>query len=267
VNISSCWRSRKSRNAQKDMSTHSLDIDNFLLRPLIYEDFFMPSTAVSANRVNTGTCPHGMSPGACPVCSGMAGGNSTTKRDIPRNIGEMTYNQCAAIGAMLRAQKHAREQAKLAQQNHLQALVDFQKNIASTHQRIVQMQSFLNENFPPVIAKPVNFVLNNVIRVLNFVQNLPQTLAAAFQKFAEISDKLAAIYGEFKAAVSEKVSKFLSDFRKKLKKLFFVFGTSETDDEEQKVEEAKRAFELKTLLQKITGKLNNNKKKGQKDEH
>ena len=79
------------------------------------------ATALHSNSSKIGTCPHGLPQGACPICNGMAGGNSTTKRDIPRNVGEMTYNQCAAIGAMLKAQKHARAQAQLAQQNHLQA--------------------------------------------------------------------------------------------------------------------------------------------------
>ncbi len=230
----------------------------------------MPAAAISANRVKTGTCPHGLPPGACPICSGMAGGNSTSKRDIPRNPGEMTYNQCAAIGAMLRAQKHAKEQAKLAQQNHLQALINFQKNIAQTHQRIMDLAALITEKLPPVLAKPLNFVLNNiVIRVLNVIQNLPTTVAnlaqAVSQKFAEISDKLAAVYGELKAAISEKVSKFLSDTKKKLKRLFLVFGAFETEDEDKKIEEAKRTFELKTFIHKLSEKFNKNKDK--KDEH
>ena len=94
----------------------------------------LQSSPVRPQATKAGTCPHGMPLGACPICNGMAGGNSTTKRDIPRNAGEMTYNQCAAIGAMLKAQKAARQSAKLAQQNHEQALIDFQKNIANTHQ-------------------------------------------------------------------------------------------------------------------------------------
>ena len=65
----------------------------------------MSLTAAHTHTTKVGTCPHGLPLGACPICDGMAGGNSTTKRDIPRNVGEMSYNQCAAIGAMLRAQK------------------------------------------------------------------------------------------------------------------------------------------------------------------
>ena len=190
----------------------------------------------------------------------MAGGNSTTKRDTPRNVGEMSYNQCAAIGAMLRAQKHARAQAQQAQQNHLQALANFQKNIANTHQRLVEFATMINNTMPAIIAKPVNFVLTQIVgRVLTVIQNLPTTIAnftqMVSQKFAEISDKLAAVYGELKAAVEEKVSKFFTETKKKLKSLFFVFGTQETDDEDKKIDEAKRTFELKTFIHKLYKKL------------
>jgi len=253
---------------EKVISTLSMDMTDVLMHPLQYEDFLMPSAAVSANRVNTGTCPHGMSPGACPICSGMTGGNSTTKRDVPRNPGEMTYNQCAAIGAMLRAQRHAREQAELAQQNRVQALAAFQKNISAVHSRLVELQVFFNESSPAIIVKPLSFILNNtVIKLLNFVQNVPQNFLTLIQnvtqKFSEITDKLAAIYGELKASISDKFSKVFNNIKKKLKKLFLVFGMDETDNEEQKIEETKRVFELKTLLEKITGKL----KEGGTDEH
>ncbi|MGN0030761.1 MAG: hypothetical protein ACI37Q_02260 [Candidatus Gastranaerophilaceae bacterium] len=221
----------------------------------------------STNRMKAGTCPHGLPLGACPICNGMAGGNSTTKRDIPRNVGEMTYNQCAAIGAMLRAQKHAKEQAKLAQRNHIQALVDFQKNLASVHQRLMDLKVMITEKLPPIIAKPLNFVLGNVvIRVLNFVQNLPVVFANISQTFAQITDKLTAVFGELKAAIKEKVSKFLTDVKKKIKKLFFVFGAFESDDEDKKIDEAKRTFELKTLLHEI-GETLKRRKETEKDEH
>ena len=106
----------------------------------------LQSSPVRPQATKAGTCPHGMPLGACPICNGMAGGNSTTKRDIPRNAGEMTYNQCAAIGAMLKAQKAARQSAKLAQQNHEQALIDFQKNIAKIQKKTL-VGEFFRINF------------------------------------------------------------------------------------------------------------------------
>ena len=231
------------------------------------------STAVHVRPHKAGTCPHGMPLGACPICNGMAGGNSTSKRDIPRNVGEMSYNQCAAIGAMLRAQKNAKAQAKLAQQNHLQALADFQKNISNTHQRIMALAVLITNTMPAVIAKPVNFILNNIVgKALTIIQNLPAAIArftqAINQKIADISDKLTAIYGELKAAIGEKISKFTSDLKKKLKSLFFVFGTQETDDEDKKIDEAKRTFELKTFIHHLYKKLKGEDEKDiEKDEH
>ena len=231
------------------------------------------STAVHVRPHKAGTCPHGMPLGACPICNVMAGGNSTSKRDIPRNVGEMSYNQCAAIGAMLRAQKNAKAQAKLAQQNHLQALADFQKNISNTHQRIMALAVLITNTMPAVIAKPVNFILNNIVgKALTIIQNLPAAIArftqAINQKIADISDKLTAIYGELKAAIGEKISKFTSDLKKKLKSLFFVFGTQETDDEDKKIDEAKRTFELKTFIHQLYKKLKGEDEKDiEKDEH
>lgn len=229
--------------------------------------------AVHTHSAKVGTCPHGLPLGACPICNGMAGGNSTSKRDTPRNVGEMSYNQCAAIGAMLRAQKHARQQAQVAQQNHLQAIANFQKSIANVHQRIMELASNISETMPAAIAKPVNFILTNIVgKVLDVIQNIPNVITnitqAISQKFADISDKLTAIYGELKAAVQKKVSEVLSNVKKKLKSIFSVFGTSESSDEDKKIDEAKRTFELKTFIHKLYEKLKNEDEKDiEKDEH
>lgn len=230
------------------------------------------ATALHTHSAKVGTCPHGLPLGACPICNGMAGGNSTTKRDTPRNVGEMTYNQCAAIGAMLRAQKHARQQAQIAQQNHLQALANFQKTIAATHQRIMDLASAISKTTPAIIAKPVNFILTNIVaKTLNIIQNIPTAIANfaqnITQKLADISDKLTAIYGEFKASVQKKVSEVLSNIKKKLKSLFFISETEETDDEDKKIDEAKKTFELKTFIHKLYKKLKNEDEKDiEKDE-
>ncbi|MCM1339145.1 MAG: hypothetical protein NC191_05700 [Muribaculaceae bacterium] len=219
----------------------------------------MPSpAAIQSRSIKAGTCPHGLPLGACPICNGMAGGNSTTKRDVPRNVGEMTYNQCAAIGAMLKAQKHAKEQTKIAQQNYLQALAEFSKNIANTHQKLMDLAALITKTTPAIIAKPVNFVLTVLVaKVLHFVQSVPNIIQSVVQKFVDIYDKLAAVYGEFKAAVKERIQKFITDTKKKLKSIFFVFGADEMNDEEKKIDEAKRIFDLKTFVHKLAQKLKN----------
>ena len=128
----------------------------------------MPVGAAHIHNSKIGTCPHGMPMGACPICSGMAGGNSTTKRDTPRNVGEMTYNQCAAIGAMLKAQKAARQRAEANQQSFIQSMVQFQKTLESVHQRIIDLAANISKSVPTIISAPANFVLTQIVaRVIN----------------------------------------------------------------------------------------------------
>ena len=203
-----------------------------------------------------GCCPHGLPAGACPICSGMAGGNSTTKRDTPRNIGEMTYNQCAAIGAMLRAQKAARQRAEANQQTFIQAMVQFNKNLRNVHQRILDLASNISKTMPTIISAPVNFVLAQVVaRIVNVVAEIPKVLANVAQKLVDIADKLAAVYGELKAAVSKSLSNLMGNIKKKLKSMFFIFGADETDDNEKKIDETQRAFNLKTFLHNLSRKF------------
>lgn len=221
------------------------------------EDFLM-SVGVAPHIHNTkvGSCPHGLPSGACPICSGMAGGNSTTKRDTPRNVGEMTYNQCAAIGAMLRAQKAARQRAEANQQSFVQALTQFNKNLQNVHQRILELASNIQKAMPAIISAPVNFVLTQVVaRIVNVVAGVTNILANVAQKFVDIADKLAAVYGELKAAVSKSLSNLMSNIKKKLKSMFFIFGADETDDDEKKIDETKKAFNLKTFLHSLSRKF------------
>ena len=216
------------------------------------------SVGVAPHIHNTkvGSCPHGLPAGACPICSGMAGGNSTTKRDTPRNVGEMTYNQCAAIGAMLRAQKAARQRAEANQQSFVQALTQFNKNLQNVHQRILELASNIQKAMPAIISAPVNFVLTQVVaRIVNVMAGMTNILANVAQKLVDIADKLAAVYGELKAAVSKSLSNLMSNIKKKLKSMFFIFGADETDDEEKKIDETKKAFNLKTFLHSLSRKF------------
>lgn len=212
-----------------------------------------------------GCCPHGMPAGACPICNGSAGGNSTTKRDIPRNAGEMTYNQCAAIGAMMRANKAAQNRAQVAEQNRLQGIVNFQKNMQSVHQRILDLAYAISKSFPPIISKPVSFILTQVVgRFVQIVSNIPNLFSAISPKIFDISEKLNAIYGECKAAIEKTVSDFWQKTKKKLKSIFFVFGADDSDNEEKKVDEAKKIFNLKTFIHKLSQKI---KKENESDEN
>ena len=224
--------------------------------------------AAHIHQPEIGTCPHGMPMGACPICSGMAGGNSTTKRDTPRNVGEMTYNQCAAIGAMLKAQKAAQQRAQASQQGFIQSMVQFQKNLEGIHQRIMDIAANISKSMPAVISAPINFVLTQVVaRVINIMSTIPNVMASFAQKFVDIADKLAAVYGELKAAISKSLSNLMSSIKKKLKSIFFVFGTDETDDNDKKIDETKKAFNLKTFLHNLSRKFKRDEERIAEYEH
>ena len=223
------------------------------------------STAPHIQNTKIGTCPHGLPPGACPICSG-GGGNSTTKRDIPRNPGEMTYNQCAAIGAMIRANKAAQKRAQAAEQNRLQILVDFQKNIQNIHQKIIDLASAISKSTPAIISKPINFVMTQIVaRFVQFVANIPTVIINFTQKIVDIADKLNALYGECKAAIEKTISEIWQKTKKKLKSIFFIFGANNEDEEDKKVDETKKIFNLKNFVHKLSQKLKKENKE-EKDE-
>lgn len=222
----------------------------------------MPAIALSsANNQRIGGCPHGLPQGACPICSGMGGG-SAKKADFSAKPGEMSWNQCAAIGAFLKAQKNAQAQRQADLENFAMSMRNFQTALMNTSQRLANISGFFAKNTPAIIAKPIGFILNTVIGaplrmlanmpavITNFVQNMGQ-------KFADISDKLTAMMGELKNSIEKKISESFQDFKKKIKSLFSIFQPLDIDNDDKKIDEEKRAFELKTfihdLYKKITG--------------
>ena len=222
---------------------------------------------VHTSNSRIGTCPHGLPMGACPICNGMSGGGGGKKADFSAKPGEMSWNECAAIGAFLKAQKAAQQAREAEFQAHIQALQKFQNTMANAAQRAAQFAQMVQNSMPPIIAKPLAFVMNNIVaNGLNMIKNLPQAISNFVQNFsqklADIADKLTAVYGELKAAVQKKVSEFFKDIKKKIKSIFGIFEPTDTDDEDKKVEEAKRTFELKTFIHKLYKKL----KDGDKDE-
>lgn len=223
--------------------------------------------AVHANNARIGTCPHGLPQGACPICSGMGGGGGMRKADFSAKPGEMSWNECAAIGAFLKAQQNAKLQRQQDAQNFAQQAVAFQNAMNKASQNISMLARFFSVNTPAIIAKPVNFVLNTVIGgTLNAIKSFPQTVQNALQtvgqKLADISDKLAAVYGEVKTAIAKKLSETLNEFKKKMKSLFSIFNPQDADNDDKQVDETKKAFKLKTFIHDLYKKL---KKEDEKD--
>ena len=61
----------------------------------------MSISPVSTAKVQT--CPHGLSPGACPICNPMGGGGGSRKKADPAPKNEMSYGEMYAIWMRMKA--------------------------------------------------------------------------------------------------------------------------------------------------------------------
>lgn len=226
----------------------------------------MTAGVSSVTAVRSGLCPHGLPPGACPICSGMSGGSSNKVQtaDFSAKPGEMSWNECAAIGAFLKSLKNARLAREADYQSHLLNIAMFEKNMVKASQNLANFIQTLSGN---ALTKPVAVLLQNIaMPILQHIKNLPvnimNTIATISQKLADISDKLTAIYGELKAAINKKVSDFFNKVKKKLVSIFMIFTpNNDADENELMVELEKKLEKLKQMLNKITRKLPEKKKK------
>ena len=224
----------------------------------------MSLTAVQTNSTKVGTCPHGLPLGACPICNGMGGGGMK-KADFSAKPGEMSWNECAAIGAFLKAQQQAKLQRGQDAQNFALRVQAFQNALINSSQKLANIAQFFTNNTPAIIAKPVNFVLNTVAGgMLRTIANIPATISNAIQtiqqKLSDISDKLTAMFGEIKASIEKKISEAFKDLKKKVKSLFSIFQPMDTDNDDKQIDETKKAFELRTFIHELYKKLTENEK-------
>ena len=218
----------------------------------------MTNAIQGANVNKAGTCPHGVAPGACPICSGMGGGGLRPGERVQKP-GEMSYHECAMIGAMMRARE---AQQKLHEQNlanRAEALKVFEQQMMNAAQKVADFVAKLNNN---AMTKQIAFVLNHaVLPLLKVISNLPNLIlniadkiSQIKEKIVDIQDKINAIFGEAKAFVEKKVSELVSSIKSKLESLFKVFKRNNTKDDETKIDEDKKIFRLKTFIQKVLGK-------------
>ena len=216
------------------------------------------ANAIQSSNINkAGTCPHGVAPGACPICSGMGGGGRDGER--PQKAGEMSYHECAMIGAMMRAREAAQKEHEQTLLHRAEALKAFEQNLINTAQKMANLGAKFRNN---ILLKPVTVIINNiVVPILKAIANLPNFIAGINTKFAQIKeklidiqDKLNAIFGEAKAFVEKKVSELISTIKSKLKSLFKIFKRNNTKDDETKIDEDKKVFRLKTWINKILRK-------------
>ncbi len=217
-------------------------------------------SAIQASGVRSGLCPHGLPPGACPICSGMgSGSNKVVTADFSAKPGEMSWNECAAIGAFLKSLQNARMAREADYQHQLVAIAQFQNNMAKM---AANLQTFIQNMSQSPLTRPIAYVAQNVLLpVVNFMKDLPvkflQMTANIGQKLADISDKLAAIYGELKAAMDKKFSDFAKKVKKKIISIFEIFSSNnESTDDEKILAYQKQLNKIQSFLEGINKELN-----------
>ncbi|MBR6127524.1 hypothetical protein IKQ21_07565 [bacterium] len=224
----------------------------------------MANSVHNLNKINAGTCPHGCSPSACPICSGMGGGGLRPGERVQKP-GEMSYHQCAMLGALMRAREARIKAHEQNLQNHAEVIKAFESALENAAQRLAEFASKLPKN---IIFKPVVFLISGVfVPILNMLKNIPQTISNIHIKLsqikADIQDKLNAVFGEAKAFMEKKVSEFVAGVKSKFEGLFKVFKRNNTKDDETKIDEDKKIFRLKTFINKIMRRKNDSENKSE----
>ena len=212
-------------------------------------------TSYSQQVQQPGKCPHGFPIGACPICSGMAGGVSKD-RNKPRKAGEMSYNECLAEWHKIQARKEAKMQDKL---DKLEAIK--QANLESKILSAVdKVQKFLDktmqklDNMPALIKAPIKFIMKHIVApVLNLISQIPtaiKNIQVFFENtrafIASVSEKLASVFGEVKNFINDKITK---NYKKALKTILSLFTSGEDEDSEEAKKIKER--ELKKILKSI----------------
>ncbi len=212
----------------------------------------MSTQVPNVNKVNAGLCPHGLPPSACPICSKMGGGGGLRAGERPQKAGEMSYHQCAMIGNMMRARE-------LAEKRHAQQLeqhADMLKNFEAAMTRLSSnLQNFIQQMGINIVTKPIAFIAQNLaLPIVNFVQNIPKFIQQFQNLKIDIQDKLNAVFGEIKNFVQKKISDIVSSLKTKFEGLFKIFKKHNAEDDDTKIDDDKRIFNLKTMLHKIIRK-------------
>ena len=226
----------------------------------------MATQVQNINKTSAGLCPHGLPPSACPICSKMGSGGGTRPGERAQRPGEMSYDECLRMGAIIRSRLLAQKEQRL--QNQLEALRAFESAISKLKNNL---QKFIERMSNNIITKPIAFVAKNfAMPFLKFIQNIPQIIQN-ISKFIQnlkidIQDKLNAIFGEIKNFIQKKVSDIVSALKNKLKNLFKIFKKNNSDDEDTKIDDDKKIFNLKNILRKIIRKKKEKDDKHSKDQ-
>ena len=236
----------------------------------------MVAPYAGASAVQNGNkCPHGLPPGACPICSGMGGGGMRKDKDKPRVPGEMSYNECMADWIKIQAAKEAKIQAQIDRIENAQAQLLQNRAILGLDKAVANLDKLIQklDQMPPIISIPAKIVLNVIAKpILNLIANIPKAInnIQAFfsnvgQFITSVAEKLSTVLGEVKNFIDAKISQPI----KKAVKTILSFFTQGEDEENEEAEKIK-SREIKKILKgifRIKTKDEEEKEEENEDQH
>ncbi len=206
----------------------------------------MNNTVNTVMQPRAGLCPHGMPPSACPICSNMGGGGKKSEINFKSSPpAMMSWNQCEAIGYFLKAQRRASEKQRL---NFKLLTLQLQLQSDKFQKLAFRLQTLAKT----LNSFPVGFLLSIPIKI--FAITPVQIIANSLTKITDISDKIAAIFGEIKKGLEkakEKLNEFINELKNKIFKLFEIFNTNNNSDKNNEINEEKKIFKFSTLIKKL----------------
>ena len=175
---------------------------------------------LNTQRSNIATCPHGLPLGACPICNGMASGGGK-KADFSAKPGEMSWNECAAIGAFLRAQKLARQTKAQDVLNFAKVSEVFQNKLDKISHNITLFNLNAEKMLPRIISAPIIFITKNLIqKPIIFMRNLPVIIQNLSQKLSDAASKITSLIGEKITENKQKIAKLHEKLKRKITSIY-----------------------------------------------
>ena len=161
-----------------------------------------------------------------------------------------------AVGQILNWANVRLENHEKNLQARAEMALEFQQNLEKMAQKMIAFANKISNIFilKPVaytIINGINVVNKTVSTVLNFISVITDKISQIKQKIIDIQDKLNAIFGEAKAFIEKKVSEFVSSLKSKFEGLFKIFKKNNAEDDDTKIDDDKKIFNLKTIIHKI----------------
>ena len=205
-------------------------------------------------------CPHGMSPGACPICNPSKMGGGGKRKDMSekkyaerpvQNPNEWSYARCLAAWIKMQGLKASAEQQKAQLEKDISPKEKVTKLVQAISDKIQSLvQNIKNPHLQQAVqtlANAITGVLRQIPKAINFISETGQKLAQMLQGAGE---KLTAILGDIKNFTLRKFSENIEQKANKFIFSFFTIREGENDHDDETIEIVK-SREIKKFIVEI----------------